>query len=105
MEKYVGGRNICLCRELTKIHEEIKWGRAKDFIEFYTRNKPRGEYVIIVAGRQREEEERLSQEEIIFLIDQKIQEGLKRNAAIKSIAKEKGLKRNDLYRIYEEGKV
>src|SRR5699024_4817341 len=49
-EKYFGDREIALCREITKIHEEVFKTTICKALEHYTENTPRGEFVLIVAG-------------------------------------------------------
>lgn len=74
-------------------------------IGFYEENNPRGEFVIVIEGN-REVEEVIEYEEVeIFnMVNEKIESGLKRNNAIKEVAKETGLSRNDVYAIYERKK-
>ncbi len=45
-----GNRKISICRELTKIHEQVKITTLEDAVEFYSQNPPKGEFVLIVSG-------------------------------------------------------
>lgn len=105
LKEHVVDRKICLARELTKKFEELKWGSVDSLIGFYEENNPRGEFVIVIEGN-REVEEVIEYEEVeIFnMVNEKIESGLKRNNAIKEVAKETGLSRNDVYAIYERKK-
>ncbi len=51
IEKYMGNRVISVCRELTKIYEEVRMGWLSDIKEYFTETKPKGEFVIIVAKK------------------------------------------------------
>ena len=55
MYKYFGERRICLCREITKIHEEFRRTTLSDAIAHYEENPPRGEFVLVIEGKNKEE--------------------------------------------------
>ena len=99
----LGNRRIAVCRELTKLHEEIKRGTLEEVIEFFNSKGPRGEFVLVLEGKQQNEidEENKQkwqglsiEEHIISLID----EGLSKKDAIKKVAKERGLQKNEVYK-------
>ncbi|MBK6766695.1 MAG: 16S rRNA (cytidine(1402)-2'-O)-methyltransferase [bacterium] len=50
LRDYLGDRRVAVCRELTKIHEEIVRGTLSDAIEHFQKHEPRGEFVVVVAG-------------------------------------------------------
>lgn len=105
LKKHVGDRKICLARELTKKFEELKWGCVESFIEFHEENNPRGEYVIVVEGRKEEVVVVEFDDDLVFnMVNRKMDLGLNRNNAIKEVARETGLSRNDVYAIYERKK-
>ena len=56
LEEVLGARRICVCRELTKIHEEAVWTTLPEAIAFWSENEPRGEYVLVLAGLSEEEQ-------------------------------------------------
>lgn len=99
MREYLGGdRRIALCRELTKINEEILRLTVEEAEEYYSEREPRGEYVIVVdggTGDQGREEITLTPEE---LVERYIDGGMSRSDAIKATAKELGMSRNEVYR-------
>ena len=55
MLEYFGDRKISLCRELTKIHEEIFRTTLSQAVEHYTVNKPKGEFVLVIEGAKAED--------------------------------------------------
>ncbi|MCB9357716.1 MAG: 16S rRNA (cytidine(1402)-2'-O)-methyltransferase [Calditrichaeota bacterium] len=50
LHEYLGNRRVAVCRELTKLHEEIVRGSLSDAISHFTKHEPRGEFVVVVAG-------------------------------------------------------
>lgn len=53
LAEYLGeDRFAATCREISKLHEEIKRGTLADLITYFTSNQPRGEFVIIVSGKE-----------------------------------------------------
>lgn len=98
MYKALGDRSICLARELTKINEEFTITTFREALEMYEEKEPRGEYVIIVAGKSGSEEnfwEKLSvQQHVDFYIDK----GLSKMDAIKACAKDRGVAKNAIYK-------
>ncbi len=97
-----GDRRLTICRELTKRHEEKMQTTFADSMAYYEVNEPRGEYVLIIAGRSREEMkkeeqagwEALSLEEHMAHYESK---GIDRKEAMKRVAKDRGVSKRDIY--------
>ena len=51
-EQFGPNRMACVCRELSKLHEEHKRGSLEDLAEYYEANQPKGEIVVVVAGKE-----------------------------------------------------
>ena len=51
----IGDRKIAICRELTKLHEEIYRGKISEAIEFFSEVRPRGEFVLVIEGKSDED--------------------------------------------------
>ena len=92
-------RGISLCRELTKLHEEVVRTTLGEAVARYTENPPKGEFVLIVAGAQPEEKEAPTETDAAARVTQLMQEGLSRKDAVKQAAKELGLPKNVVYDI------
>lgn len=93
-------RKIALCRELTKLNEEITRTTLSKACELYSEREPRGEYVLVIEGGNNdfgEERNALSVEELRASVDALCSEGKSRNSAIKAIAEANGMTRNELY--------
>lgn len=103
MYKYWGDRKITLCHELTKIHEEFLRTTLSDAINIYKENPPKGEFVLIVEGRNEEEiaqEEKNAWEQMSIKehFEYHIAQGLSEKDAIKQVAKDRGVRKQDIYK-------
>lgn len=94
-----GDRKICLARELTKKHEEFIRGTISEIIAIADELK--GEMVIVLKGAD-EEIEKMSEESILSQVNGKIEQGLSTSYAIKEVAKENNLSKNDVYSIVHQ---
>ena len=97
MDTFGPQRRISLCRELTKLHEEVIRTTLKGAVEYYNQQTPRGEYVLIVEGAQPPQEDTVSLEEALALVEEKLCEGMSKKDAVKLVAKQTGLSKNTLY--------
>lgn len=102
LENIFKDRKITLCRELTKKYEEIHRTTMNEVLDYYKEQDPRGEYVLVIEGKTKEEveEERrkewesLSLEEHMQLYEQK---GFSHKEAMKFVAKDRGVSKRDVY--------
>lgn len=93
-----GERRISLCRELTKLHEEVLRLTLDGAVAYYETQPPRGEYVLIVEGAPKQQESGpVSQEEALMRVQALLAEGLSRKDAVRQVAAETGLAKNQLY--------
>ena len=90
-------RRVSLCRELTKLHEEVVRTTLGEAVRKYTENSPRGEFVVVVDGAKEAAEEAITLEAGAQLVRAEVLKGLSKKDAIKLIAKQTGLSRNALY--------
>lgn len=103
MKEYFGNRNICVARELTKIHEEYIYTTIDEEIEEISLNGIKGEIVLVIEGisedlKENEEIEYLKNMTSRELVLNEIKNGLDKKEAIKKVAKLKGLNKNDVYK-------
>ncbi len=99
----LGDRPVALCRELTKIHEEVIVTTLSEAVARYETEAPRGEFVVIVGGAPAEEAAPPTPEEAAVLARALIEdEGVSMSEAAKRIAAETGLKKSDIYRLLVE---
>ncbi len=98
MAKAFGGdRALSLCRELTKLHEEVRKTTLSEAITYYETVPPRGEFVLVVAGAKPKAEERPSLEEAAKQVQTYVRDGQKLTQACKVVAAETGYRKNVLY--------
>ncbi|GHU44027.1 ribosomal RNA small subunit methyltransferase I [Clostridia bacterium] len=97
-----GDRNIRLCRELTKKYEESKGFLLSEALSYYQEHDPRGEYVLVLAGKSEQElkeeqqkvwEEMSITEHMFFYEDQ----GIDHKEAMKRVAKDRGVSKREVY--------
>ena len=99
----LGSREITVCKELTKRYENRLQGDLDSILEYYEENEPRGEYVLVIAGRPQEEiraEEQKSWESV-SIEDHMAgyeKQGIDRKTAMKMVAKDRGISKRDVYR-------
>ncbi len=90
-------RKISLCRELTKLHEEVVRTTLGEAIEAYTENAPKGEFVLVVDGAAPEIKEAATPADAAAHVAKLMAEGLSRKDAIKQTAKALDLPKNVVY--------
>ncbi len=96
-ETFGADRRISLCRELTKLHEEVVRTTLGEAIEKYTANAPKGEFVLVVDGAAPVEKEVPTAEDAGAMVKRLMGEGLSRKDAIKQTAKSLDLPKNVVY--------
>lgn len=103
LSETLGNRRITVCRELTKKHETAFATTLEEALSFYEENEPRGECVLVLEGRSREElrreeeaewKEMSVKEHMEFYLNQ----GMDRKDAMKQVAKDRGMGKRDVYR-------
>lgn len=102
-------RKIALCRELTKIHEEIRRTTLEEACHYYEEKDPKGEYVLVIAGRNpedaaREEQKTWESISVAEHVQRYIDQGMDRKEAMKAAARDRGVGRREIYAELEKGK-
>ena len=102
LKETLGDRHVTLCRELTKKFETVMPTTLDGALEHYTREQPKGEYVLVVQGKSREEKRK---EEIVSWEELGIEEhmalyerqGVDHKEAMKQVAKDRGVSKREIY--------
>lgn len=107
LQNELGNRKIAVCRELTKLHEEIKRGTIEEVKTYFSEKSIKGEFVLVVQGIQQEDIDNMNKEKWEKLtveqhIELLISEGLSKKEAIKQVAKDRGVHKNVIYKIATE---
>ena len=90
-------RCLSLCRELTKLHEEVRRTTLREAIAHYAEVPPRGEFVLVVAGAPPKQQESLSLKAAAAMVQQYVRDGQKLTQACKLVAAETGYRKSQLY--------
>ena len=90
-------RPISLCRELTKLHEEVIRTTLGGAIELYNQQPPKGEFVLVVAGAAPAEEKVATEDDAVARVKELMDGGMSRKDAIKQTAQELHLPKNVVY--------
>ena len=97
MAEVLGDRPVALCRELTKLHEDTVRTTLAQAAAYYAANEPRGEYVLVVAGREKQQGPQLTLEQGVERVLRLREDGMRMKDAVRQVADDTGLSRNDLY--------
>ena len=103
LEETLGDRQMSLCRELTKKHEEVFRTTISQALEHFRRQPPKGECVLVIRGRDprevREEEVRAWEEiSLEEHMERYLGQGMDRKEAMKQVARDRGVSKRDIYR-------
>ena len=96
-EAFGDDRRISLCRELTKLHEEVLPFSLSEAVRYYEEHDPKGEYVLILEGRPEESDPILSEEEALALVAKYRAEGRSLKESRKLASSQSGYSKNELY--------
>ncbi|MGN1081015.1 MAG: 16S rRNA (cytidine(1402)-2'-O)-methyltransferase, partial [Acutalibacteraceae bacterium] len=97
-KKYFGeDRRIAVVREITKIHEETAVCTVGEAILRFEENPPRGEFVLIVGGKRRQERSEMTLEQAVALARDYVKSGKSSSDGAKAAAKISGFKKSDIY--------
>lgn len=97
IRQILGERRLAVCRELTKLHEEIFRGTVSQAIEYFS--EPRGEFTLVIEGRGEPEKPRLTVD-VEAELDKMRRSGIAAREAVSRLAEETGLSRRELYRAW-----
>lgn len=97
-----GDRQVAVCKELTKRHETVYRSDIKGAVDYYNANEPRGEYVLVIAGLNREDIIRDKQDAWKEMpLEEHLKhyesQGIERREAIKLVAKDRGVPKREIY--------
>ncbi len=102
-----GQRKIAVCKELTKKHEAVLQGTLEEAVQYFREHEPRGEYVFVLEGAdvaelQKEEQKKWEEVPLEEHMERYLSQGIGRKEAMKAVAKDRGLTKNQVYRLLLE---
>ena len=98
LERHCGPEHqIALARELTKLHEQVVRGSIVELIQHFSETEPRGEFVVVVAGREPAAE--ATDDELVVLLQAELDSGLSRRDAVVTVVASTGVGKNRVYRL------
>lgn len=102
LSENLGDREISLCRELTKKHETVFRGSLSEAVFWYKENPPKGECVMVLEGRSREEMEQEARQQwedmpLEAHMEHYMSQGIDKKEAMKLVAKDRGISKRDVY--------
>ena len=109
LEERLGERDVAVCRELTKRHETVYRGTLREAAVYYESTEPRGECVLVIAGKSKKEIEKEEQQKwenmsIEDHVEHYISQGSDRKEAMKKTAQDRGVSKREIYNYLEKQK-
>jgi 16S rRNA (cytidine1402-2'-O)-methyltransferase len=98
IENELGDRPLAICRELTKLHEEVWRGTVAEARDHFDVVRPRGEFTLVIGGAP-QEHERWNEDRVREALDGLLAQGMGRSAAARSVAAAAGWRRSEVYRL------
>jgi len=96
----LGDRPLAVCRELTKLHEEVWRGTVAKAVEHFAAQAPRGEFTLVIGGAGKgEETARWDTARVQAAVASLVADGVPRPAAVRAVAKLAGWRKGDVYRL------
>lgn len=92
-----GERDIALCRELTKLHEQFYRTTLSEALAHYEQNPPKGEFVLVIRGAAEEPKSEMTREDALRLVQKLRADGMKLKDACREAAGTSGIAKNELY--------
>jgi len=104
-EVFGGQRRISVCKELTKRYENVFLTTFDEAVQYYEINEPKGEYVLVIDGKSKaelakEQQAQWADMSVIHHVDMYIAAGMDKKEAIKTVAKDRGVPKRDIYEEY-----
>ena len=103
LKNVLGDRKLTICKELTKLHEQVLPTTLSEALALYETQDPRGEYVLVLEGQSRGEQQRKEQaawQEITLEAHMQLylEQGMERKDAMKAVARDRGIGKRDVYK-------
>lgn len=102
-----GSRKIAVCKELTKKHETVYRSTLAEAVEYYNNNEPRGEYVLVIEGKDRQAIIKEEQDSWLSMtVEEHLEyytaKGIDKKEAMKMVAKDRGVSKREIYNLTQK---
>lgn len=108
LTKHLGdSRKVAVCKELTKKHETVYRSTLSEAVTYYENNEPRGEYVIVIEGKSRQEiikseQDRWKEMTVEEHLEYYVNSGVDKKEAMKLVAKDRGVSKREIYNLTQK---
>lgn len=102
-EAVLGDRPLAVCREMTKLHEEIWRGSVAEARTYFDEIEPRGEFTLVIGGAPEGEREHWDKDRVRAALDDLLAQGVRRSVAARRVAIASGWGRREVYKLGLEG--
>ena len=102
LDQMDAAREVCVARELTKIHEEFRRGTAAELLGYYQEAGVRGEVTVVIAPASAQQNEGPTEADAVRLVEQLLAEGMRPSGVAKEVASVTGIARNRVYEIVQQ---
>lgn len=92
-----GDRDIAICRELTKLHEQVLRVKLSEAAQIYRDKEPKGEFVLVIRGADIEKSDKISMADAAALVLGRVSDGESLKDAVKTVASDYEISKNELY--------
>ena len=100
----LGDRRICVAREMTKLYEEYWRGQVSGAIEYFKSKEPRGEFTLVIEGKQKEEREVWGEAELLKAIKKELKAGKSAKEISVELAEQSGWNKKEVYTLVNKNK-
>ena len=98
----MGDRRICVAREMTKMFEEYWRGNISGAVEYFKSQSARGEFTLVVEGRQKDENEKWTEEQLLEAIRNELKNEKSAKEISAELAERSGWNKKDIYRLINQ---
>ena len=93
----LGDRRICVAREMTKMYEEYWRGNISEAVEYFKSQPARGEFTLVVEGKQKDEDDRWTEEQLLNAIQSELKKDRSAKEISADLAKQSGWSKKEIY--------
>jgi 16S rRNA (cytidine1402-2'-O)-methyltransferase len=102
IQETLGNRQICIAREMTKLYEEYFRGNISDGIKYFESKEPRGEFTLVIEGKQKEERVVWSEEELLKAIKKELKKDKSAKEISVELAELSGWNKKEIYNLVNQ---